>query len=122
MPSSPPPEPQGQVAFPPALEIEFIAYLEGIANHGIFSQAKKASYKKWLENPYSQLEGDTIEERATNANHRNYTLRRFQLVEGCIYRKVEVKKSILYQARYIALDSNAFDIICKEYRYLLHYS
>jgi hypothetical protein len=46
MPSSPPLEPQGQVAFPPALEIEFIAYLEGIANHGIFSQAKKASYKK----------------------------------------------------------------------------
>ena len=46
MPSSPPLEPQGQVAFPPALEIEFITYLEGIANYGIFSQAKKASYKK----------------------------------------------------------------------------
>jgi hypothetical protein len=77
MPSSPPLEPQGQVAFPPTLEIEFIAYLEGIANHGIFSQAKKASYKKWLENPYSQLKGNTIEECTTNVNHRNHALRRF---------------------------------------------
>jgi hypothetical protein len=121
MPSSPPPEPEGQLAFPSALQDDFLEYLEGIANRGIFSQAKKAIYKKWLENPHGELEGDTPEERAADANHRNRALRSFQLVEGCIYRKAEVKKGISYQARYVALDSNAFDIICKEHRYLLHF-
>jgi hypothetical protein len=71
MPSSPPLEPIGQVAFPPHLEAEFREYLKGIANRGIFSLAKKASYKKWLENLNGPIEGDTPKARAADANDRN---------------------------------------------------
>jgi hypothetical protein len=96
MPSSPPLEPVGQCAFPHHLEAELNRYLKGIANRGIFSLAKKASYKKWLENPNGPIESDTPEAHAADANDRNRAKAWYRLVDGCIYCKSKRKKRYVY--------------------------
>jgi hypothetical protein len=47
MPSSPPPQASDNsvTAFPTSLEVEFRLMLKGTRNHGIFNQAKKATYR-----------------------------------------------------------------------------
>jgi hypothetical protein len=96
--------------------------LEGTHNHSIFNQAKKATYHCWLENPGGPAEGNTPEELNKDCNDRQSVLGRFQLDHGCIYRKAEQRSNTLFRPRYVALDSNAFEIIQKEYRALKYYS
>ena len=123
MPSSPPPQASdnGVTAFPESLEVEFRLMLEGTRNRGIFNQAKKATYRRWLENPGGPAEGNTPEELNKDRNDRQSALNGFQLDHGCIYRKAEQHGDTLFRPRYVALDSNAFEIIQKEHRALKHY-
>ena len=123
IPSSPPPQASdnGVVAFPSSLEIEFRLMLEHSRNRGIFNQAKKATYRRWLENPNSEVEGETPTEQTKDRNDRNAALTDFQLDQGCIYRKAELHNDVMMRPRYVALTSNAFDIIQKEHRTLKHY-
>jgi hypothetical protein len=124
MPSSLPPQvsDNGITAFPESLEVEFRLMLEGTRNRGIFNQAKKATYHCWLENPGSPAEGNTPDELNKDCNNRQSALSRFQLDYSCIYRKAEQYSNTLFRPRYVALDSNAFEIIQKEHRALKHYS
>jgi hypothetical protein len=124
MPSSPPPQASdnGVTAFPKSLEVEFRLMLEGTRNHGIFNQAKKATYHHWLENLGGPAEGNTPKELNKDRNDRQSALNGFQLDHGCIYRKAEQRGDTLFRPRYVALDSNAFEIIQKEHRALKHYS
>ena len=125
IPSSPPPQASdnGVIAFPTslALELEFHLMLESTHNRGIFTQAKKATYRRWLENPDAEVEGNTTHERNKDRNDRHAAITGFQLDQGCIYRKAELHKNTLFRPRYVALDSNAFEIIQKEHRALKHY-
>ena len=63
IPSSPPPQASdhGITAFPHslALELEFRLMLEHTSNRGVFNQAKKATYRRWLENLDAEVEGNT---------------------------------------------------------------
>jgi hypothetical protein len=112
----------GVTAFPELLELEFRLMLEGTCNRGIFNQAKKATYCRWLENPGGPAEGNTPEELNKDCNDRQSALGRFQLDHGCIYCKAEQYSNTLFRPRYVALDSNAFEIIQKEHRAFKHYS
>ena len=115
IPSSPPPQASdnGIIAFPTsiALELEFCLMLESTRNCGIFSQAKKATYRHWLENPDAEVEGNTANEMNKDRNDRYAAITGFQLDQGCIYWKAELHKNTLFRPRYVALDSNAFEII-----------
>jgi hypothetical protein len=64
IPSSPPPQASdnGITAFPKSLELEFRLMLERTRNWSIFDQAKKATYRRWLENLGGPAEGNTPEE------------------------------------------------------------
>jgi hypothetical protein len=125
IPSSPPSQASdnGITAFPYslALELEFRLMLEHTSNRGIFNQAKKAIYRRWLENPDAEVEGNTTAERNKDRNDRYAAINKFQLDQGCIYRKGELHKDTWFGPRYVALDSNAFDIIQKEHRALKHF-
>jgi hypothetical protein len=46
IPLSPPPQENGVIAFPSALELEFRIMLEQTRNRSIFDQAKKATYRR----------------------------------------------------------------------------
>jgi hypothetical protein len=105
-----------------ALELEFCLILESTYNRGIFTQAKKATYCRWLENPDTEVEGNTTSERNKDCNDRYTAITGFQLDQGCIYQKSELYKDILFRPRYVALDSNTFEIIQKEHGALKHYS
>jgi hypothetical protein len=123
IPSSPPPQADGGVeAFPASLELEFRLMLEGTRNRGIFNQAKKATYCRWLENPGGPVEGNNPDELNKDRNNRQSALANFQLDQGCIYRKAEQHGNTLFRPRYVALDSNAFEIITKEHRGIQHYA
>jgi hypothetical protein len=104
------------------LELEFCFILESTYNRGIFTQAKKATYYCWLENPDAEVEGNTTYKRNKDCNDRYAAITGFQLDQGCIYRKAELYKNMLFRLQYVALDSNTFEIIQKEYRALKHYS
>jgi hypothetical protein len=123
IPSSPPPQAQedGIVPFPSSLEPEFRIMLEGRHNRGIFNQAKKATYRRWLETPGGPIEGNTPDEMNKDRNNRQAALGGFQIDQGCIYRKAEQRGDVIFGPRYVALDSNAFEIIQKEHRALKHY-
>jgi hypothetical protein len=80
IPSSPPPQADAGVeAFPASLELEFRLMLEGTRNRGIFNQAKKATYRRWLENPGAPIEGNTPQELNKDCNDRQSALTNFQL-------------------------------------------
>ena len=119
IPSSPPLQAcdNSVIAFPTslALELEFRLMLKSTRNRGIFTQVKKATYHRWLENPNAKVEGNTAYERSKDRNERYTAITRFQLDQGCIYRKAELHKNMLFRPRYVALDSNAFEIIQKEH-------
>jgi hypothetical protein len=121
IPSSPPLQEDGIIAFPSALELEFRIMLEQTKNRSIFDQAKKATYRRWLENPRGPVEGNTPDEQTKDRNDRNAAIADFQLDEGCIYRKAEQRGNTMIRPRYVALNSNAFEIIQKEHRALQHY-
>jgi len=101
IPSSPPPQASdnGVIAFPTslALEPEFRLMLKSTHNRGIFTQAKKATYRHWLENPNAEVEGNTAHERNKDRNDRHTAITRFQLDQGCIYRKLELHKDTLFR-------------------------
>jgi hypothetical protein len=90
--------------------------LEGTRNRGIFNQAKKATYHRWLKNPGGPVKGNAPQELNKDHNDQQAALAKFQLDQGCIYCKAEQHGNTLFHARYVALDSNAFEIITKEYR------
>jgi hypothetical protein len=96
--------------------------LEGTRNRGIFNQAKKATYRRWLENPGGPVEGNTPEELNKDRNDRQAALGGFQLDQGCIYRQPEQRRNVMFRARYVALDSNALEIIKKEHRDIKHFA
>ena len=123
IPSSPPPQASdnGVIAFPATLDLEFRLMLEQTRNRGIFNQAKKATYRRWLENPDGSIEGNTTEQRNKDRNDRQSAITGFQLDQGCIYRKSELVGDVLMRPRYVALTSNAFDIIQKEHCTLKHF-
>ena len=81
IPSSPPPRASdnGVVAFPESLDIEFRLMLEQTRNRSIFNQAKKATYRRWLEDPNGPVEGDTHEERTKDRNDRHAAVTGFLL-------------------------------------------
>jgi hypothetical protein len=85
IPSSPPPQAQenGIIPFPSSLEVEFRLMLERTRNRSIFNQAKKATYRRWLEDPRGLVEGNTIEERDKDRNDRQAALNYFQLDQSC---------------------------------------
>jgi hypothetical protein len=87
----------GVEAFPAALEVEFRLMLEETHNRGIFSQAKKATYRCWLENPGGPVEGNTLDELNKDRNDRQSALTNFQLDQGCIYRKAEQHGNTLFR-------------------------
>jgi hypothetical protein len=123
IPSSPSPQASdnGVVAFPASLDLEFRLMLEQTHNRGIFNQAKKATYRRWLENPDSAIEGSTDEQRTKDCNDRQSAITGFQLDQGCIYCKSELSNNVMMRLRYVVLTSNAFDIIQKEHQSLQHF-
>jgi hypothetical protein len=123
IPSSPPPQAaeEGILPFSSSLDVEFRLMLENTRNRGVFDQAKKATYRRWLENPDGLVEGDTIDQQNRDRNSRHAALTWFQLDQGCIYRKAEQRGDTLIRPRYVALNSNALEIIQKEHRALKHY-
>ena len=52
--------------------------LKGTHNRGIFNQAKKATYRRQLENPNAKVEGNTTNERNKDRNDRYVAITRFQ--------------------------------------------
>lgn len=70
IPSSPPPQAQedGIVPFPSLLELEFCIMLEGRRNCGIFNQAEKATYCRWLETPGGSIKGNTLDKMNKDYN------------------------------------------------------
>ena len=123
IPSSPPPQAaeNGIIPFPLLLELKFRLMLEKTRNRSVFNQAKKAVYRRWLENPDGLVEGNTIDAQNRDRNMRHSALNWFQLDQGCIYRKAEQHGDTLLRPRYVALDNNALEIIEKEHRALQHY-
>jgi hypothetical protein len=95
--------------------------LERTRNWSIFDQAKKATYRRWLEDPSGLVEGTTIEEWHKDRNDQQSAINHFQLDQSCIYCKVEKHGDIMFRARYVALNSNALEIIQKEHQALKHY-
>lgn len=85
--------------------------LKHTSNCGIFNQAKKAVYRCQLENPDAEVKGNTTAKRNKDHNDCYAAINRFQLDQGCIYCKGELYKDTWFRPRYVALDSNAFDII-----------
>jgi hypothetical protein len=58
----------GIIAFPPLLEVKFCLMLKHTRNQSIFDQAKKATYRRWLENLGSLIEGNTLGEMNKDRN------------------------------------------------------
>jgi hypothetical protein len=83
IPSSPPPQASdnGVIAFPTslALELEFRLMLKSTHNCSIFTQAKKATYRRWLENPNAEVEGNTTYKRNKDCNDCYAAITGFQL-------------------------------------------
>ena len=69
----------GIVPFPSSLELEFRIMLEGRRNRGIFNQAKKATYRRWLETLGGPIEGNTPNKMNKDCNNRQAALRGFQI-------------------------------------------
>ena len=85
--------------------------LEHTGNRGVFNQAKKATYRRQLENPDAEVEGNTTADQTKDRNNRYKAINKYQLNQGCIYRKGELYKNTWFGPRYVLLDSNAFEII-----------
>jgi hypothetical protein len=98
IPSSPPPQASddGVEAFPTLMDVEFRLMLEATSNCGIFNQAKKATYRRWLENPGGPIEGNTLAKLNKDWNDRQSALKGFQLDQGCIYCKAEQHKDTFF--------------------------
>lgn len=92
--------------------------LESTHKRGISTRAKRVTYRLWLENPDAEVEGNTAHERNKDRNDHHAAITGFQLDQGCIYWKAELHKDTLFRPRYVAWDSNAFEIIQKEHRAL----
>jgi len=108
MSSSPPPEPEGIVVFNAELRAKFLVYLSSkptgslskysnryTNNRQVFSQAKKAVYRRWLENPDGVLEGETPAALAHDRNARYNALKFYELDQGCIYRKPVIRNGVV---------------------------
>jgi hypothetical protein len=134
MPSSPPPETEGIVAFNAELRAKPLAYLatklprslskysKRTNNRRVFSQAKKAVYRRWLENPGRELEGETLAARAQDRNARYDALKFYELDQGRIYCKAPILNEVVIGlCKYVWLSTNAFDIIADEHRGIKHF-
>jgi hypothetical protein len=136
MPSSPTPEPEGITPFGPELKAKFLQYLQTTPpsasptrvnrrrtnNRSIFSQAKKAIYRRWLQDPCGEVEGESIQARVQDRNARYDALKHYELNQGCIYRKAPIRnRDIVGVRKYVALSTNAFEIIVDEHRGLKHF-
>jgi hypothetical protein len=135
MPSSPPPEPEGVVPFNMELKAKFLQYLATkppatptrtgkrcTNNRRIFSQAKKAVYRRWLEDLHEVIEGESIQAKAQDRNAQFDALKFYELDQGCIYRKAPIRNGeVVGQRKYVALSINAFDIIADEHRGIKHF-
>jgi hypothetical protein len=136
MPSSPTPEPEGITPFGPELKTKFLQYLQTKPpsasptrvnkqqsnNRSIFSQAKKALYCRWLQDPSGEVEGESIQARAQDRNARYDALKHYKLNQGCIYRKAPIRNGDVVGVRkYVALSTNVFEIIVDEHRGLKHF-
>jgi hypothetical protein len=53
--------------------------LEKTRNRSIFDQAKKATYRRWLEDLSGPVEGTTIKERHKDCNDQQSAINHFQL-------------------------------------------
>ena len=135
MPSSPPLELEGIIPFNMELKAKFVQYLatkppttptwiskRRTNNRCIFSQAKKAVYRRWLEDPYGVIEGESIKAKAQDRNARFDALKFYELDQGCIYQKAPIRNGeVVGQCKYVALSTNAFDIIVDEHRGIKHF-
>ena len=121
-PFSPPPpsQHQGTEAFEPNLRREFERFLEGDNNRTIFTQAKRMHYKRWIENPNSRPIGDTPKAIINDRNLRSRALNGFMIEEGQLYRKQGTYNKIWLEKRYVACYSDAYDIIARTHKQLLH--
>jgi hypothetical protein len=136
IPSSPTPEPEGITPFGLELKAKFLQYLQTTLpsasptcvnrqqtnNRCIFSQAKKAIYRRWLQDPCGEVEGESIQARVQDRNARYDALKYYKLNQGCIYRKAPIRnRDIVGVRKYVALSTNAFEIIADEHRGLKHF-
>jgi hypothetical protein len=64
-------------AFLTSLEVEFCLMLKGTHNRGIFNQAKKATYRCWLENLGGLVEGNTLDKLNKDCNNQQSALAKF---------------------------------------------
>ena len=121
MPSSSPPLPehQGVEAFEPGLRREFERFL-GDNNRTIFTQANQMHYKRWIQNPNSKPIGDTIQAQNSDRNLRNRALNNFMIEEGQLYRQPGTYLGTFLQKRYVPYYSDAYDIITRTHKQLLH--
>jgi hypothetical protein len=53
--------------------------LERTRNRSIFDQAKKATYRRWLEDLNGLVEGTTVKEQDKDCNNRQSAINYFQL-------------------------------------------
>ena len=93
MPPQAAPEPEGITPFGPKLKAKFLQYLQTkpppasptrvnrrrTNNRSIFSQAKKAIYRRWLQDPHGEVEGESIKARAQDRNARYDPLKHYEL-------------------------------------------
>jgi len=63
--------------------------LKETRNCSIFNQEKKATYRRWLENPDSPVKGNTLDKLNKDCNNQQSALKEFQLNQGCIYHKAK---------------------------------
>ena len=136
MPSSLTLELEGITLFGPELKAKFLQYLQTTPpfasptrvnkrqtnNCCIFSQDKKAIYRRWLLDPRREVEGESIQARAQDRNAQYNALKHYELNQGCIYQKVLIhNRDVVGVQKYVALSTNAFEIIVDEHRGLKHF-
>jgi hypothetical protein len=119
MPETPPPEPSGVECFPEELAELFIK--ERLPeSKKILTASRRADMKDWLRNPESVSTNPNPVVRQKWANDKAYTNAYYKLQAGQIYQSPEKVKGHSYNARYVACYNDAFDMICRSHRRLIH--
>jgi hypothetical protein len=124
LPSSPPPEPDGQRSFPETLKRDYMNWLdtdEG-KNRKLLGPKKRFDYRHFLQHPNAKSILEDTQDRRREANEKFHCSKYFELQDNQIYRKAEVVDGKYLPARYAACTYDASDVVSRTHRNLLHAS
>jgi hypothetical protein len=119
MPETPPPEPSGLECWTADLADKFLEE-QVLKSKKILSAQRRADIKDWLSYPERTSRDLDLAVQQKLANNKAYTNNKFELQSGQIYQRTEQKKQRQFNARYTACYNDAFEMIYKSHRKLIH--